>query len=71
MVKTVQVEEKRCICDICNAEYFVMRNPFDATRDGWIRITNFANTGKNLDICTSCVEFLKSSLDNKSEETNG
>lgn len=71
MVKTVQVEEKRCICDICCAQYFVIHDPFDEMRYGWIRVTNFANTGKNLDICPSCAEFLKSSLDDKSEETDG
>ena len=69
MIKTVQVEEKRCICDICNTKYFAMHNINDTKREGWVHADNFANSGKNLDICPGCVGLLKEFL--KSGETNG
>lgn len=62
MIKTVQVEEKRCTCDICGTKYFVMHDITDTKRDGWIHADNFANSGKNLDICPGCVEFLKNTI---------
>lgn len=70
MIKTVQVEEKRCICDICGDDYFVMHSLSDIKREGWVHIDSFATTGKNLDICPSCVEFLKEHLDTFSEYMN-
>lgn len=60
MIKTVQVEEKRCICDICNKNYYTMHGITDSKREGWIHATNFAATGRDLDICSNCVDFLKS-----------
>ena len=63
MIKTVQVEEKRCICDICNKNYYTMHSLTDTKREGWVHADNFANSGKNLDICPSCTEFLLSSLE--------
>ncbi len=71
MIKTVQVEEKRCVCDICNNKYFVMHGITDTKREGWLNIKNFAATGKDLDICQSCTESLRSYLygdDNKDGE---
>jgi len=62
MIKTVQVEEKRCICDICNNKYFVMHGITD-TKEGWLNIKNFAATGRDLNICPTCADFLKSHLD--------
>ena len=60
MIKSVQVEERRCLCDICLTRYFVMHSPTDTKRDGWVHADNFATSGKNLDICPTCVNFLKS-----------
>lgn len=76
MIKTVQVEEKRCICDICGDKYYTMHSPSDTKREGWIHVDNFATTGKTLDICWVCADFLKSHLDNYyaksvSGKTNG
>lgn len=70
MIKTVQVEERRTICDICNTKYFVMHGIEDTKREGWVHADNFANSGKNLDICPSCADFLKSRLDTFSEYMN-
>ena len=63
MIKIVQVEERRVICDICNKNYYTMHGLSDTKRDGWIHSDNFANSGKNLDICPTCCDFLKNSLD--------
>ncbi len=64
MIKTVQVEEKRCVCDICNNNHYTMHSPYDINRENsWIHVDNFATTGKTLDICPGCVEFLRSALD--------
>ena len=60
MIKVVQVEERRVICDICNKNYYTMHGLTDIHREGWVHADNFANSGKNLDICPSCVGFLKS-----------
>jgi hypothetical protein len=60
MIKTVQVEEKRCICDICNNKHYTMHGPTDTDREGWIHATDFAATGRDLDICPTCVDFLRS-----------
>lgn len=76
MIKTVQVEEKRCICDICGTKYFTMHGPSDTKREGWVNANNFGATYRDLDICPTCVDFLKSHLDNfytkpVSDKTNG
>lgn len=63
MIKTVQVEEKRCICDICGTKYYTMHSPSDIKREGWIHTDCFATTGKTLDICKTCADFLKSRID--------
>ena len=60
MIKTVQVEEKRCICDICGTKYYTMHGVADTKREGWIHATNFATTGRDLDICPVCTDFLRS-----------
>lgn len=60
MIKTVQVEEKRCICDICNNKHYTMHGITDTQREGWIHAKNFATTGRDLDICPTCIDFLKS-----------
>lgn len=70
MIKTVQVEEKRCICDICGTKYFVMHSPTDTKREDWIHAKNFATTGRDLDICQTCAEFLKKYLDEFSNYMN-
>lgn len=75
MIKTVQVEERRTICDICNDKYFVIHGSTDTKKEGWVHINNFATTGKSLDVCPRCTAFLKSHIDTyytKSvSETNG
>lgn len=63
MIKTVQVEEKRCICDICGDKHYTMHGARDTKREGWVHADNFATTGKTLDICPVCADFLKSFLD--------
>lgn len=63
MIKTVQVEERRVICDICGSKYFVMHGHCDTKKEGWLNIKNFATTGKDVDICPTCADFLKSRLD--------
>ena len=60
MIKTVQVEERRVICDICNNKFYRMHGSTDAKREGWIHATNFATTGRDLDICPTCVDFFRS-----------
>lgn len=70
MIKTVQVEEKRCICDICGNKYFVMHSPTDTKREGWLHVYHFATTGRNLDICDTCVGFLKKHFDPFSDYMN-
>ena len=63
MIKTVQVEERRRICDICRDKHYTMHGANDTKREGWIHTDNFATTGKSLDICPTCCDFLKSFLD--------
>lgn len=63
MIKTVQVEERRCICDICNKNYFTIHSIADTKRKDWVHSECFATTGKTLDICPTCADFLKNRLD--------
>ena len=63
MIKIVQVEERRCICDICGDKHYTMHGARDTKREGWVHADNFATTGKTLDICPVCADFLKSFLD--------
>lgn len=67
MIKTVQVEERRVICDICNKNHYTMHGPTDKARDKWIHASDFSATGRDLDICPNCVTFLRNLLSGKTD----
>lgn len=52
MIKTVQVEQKRMICDICEQNYHIIHTSSEKLPDCWVRIN--VNAVKTFDICPSC-----------------
>lgn len=54
MIKTVQVEEKRRICDVCGTNFAKMHGPTDTC--GWL-LVHISET-RTLDICPDCASKL-------------
>ena len=52
MIKTVQIEQRRMICDICEQTYSILHSPAQNIVDGWVNIQ--VNAVKSIDICPSC-----------------